>query len=284
MFDRIVTVDWSANSTPKTGKDSIWIAVLDIERDEITTANISTRSTAIDRLAELFAGPERVLVGVDFSLGFPVGTAQALELEGTPWAAMWKLLSESIEDDDHNRNNRFELAASLNERMSPGPGPFWGCPPNRATEFLTATKVPCDPLAEWRTIEARLRSEGKRPFSAWQLLGAGAVGSQSLLGIAAMARLEQRLRNAGRSVDVWPFTSGLAVPTGDVVVVEIWPSLVALDPVSSVLSDTRVRDERQVETVARHLAAIDVNSAFAPDVPQESRSGVTGEEGWVFGA
>jgi hypothetical protein len=27
MFDRFVVVDWSASSTPKLGRDSIWIGV-----------------------------------------------------------------------------------------------------------------------------------------------------------------------------------------------------------------------------------------------------------------
>ncbi len=284
MFDRIITVDWSANSTPKTGKDSIWIADLEVKSSAIRSRNISTRTSAVDLLADVSSGSGRVLVGVDFSLGYPEGTAQALQLTGVPWAAMWELLSASIDDDDRNANNRFEVASSLNERMSPGPGPFWGCHPSRATDFLTTTKVPSEPLGEWRTIEAQLRRQGRRPFSSWQLLGAGAVGSQSLLGIAALSRLAERLRRGGRSVDVWPFTSGLDVPSADVVVVEIWPTLIGLDEVPSGQPERRVRDERQVVAAVRHLAAIDQGAAFTPDVPGAARSAVIAEEGWLFGA
>lgn len=284
MFDRIVIVDWSANSTPKTGRDSIWIADLDAASGDVRTANVSTRVAAVDLLVELAIRPGRCLVGVDFSLGFPAGTAGALGLAGTPWEATWRLLCSMIDDDHRNANNRFDVAAELNRRIAPGPGPFWGCPPAQAGDHLTTTKVACDPLPQWRTIEAELRSRGRRPFSAWQLLGAGAVGSQSLLGVPAVARLVERVAASGRSTDVWPFTCGLAVPEGDTVLVEVWPTLADLAGDPGDVWGARVRDERQVVAVARHLAAIDLADAFAPDVPIGRRADIVGEEGWVLGA
>lgn len=288
MFERIVVVDWSANSTPKTGRDSIWIADLSTAAGDIATANIPTRAAAVDLLVELSSTSGRCLLGVDFSLGFPVGTAAAVGLAGTPWTAMWDLLASSVVDDDRNANNRFEVAAELNERISPGAGPFWGCHPSMASNRLTSRKVPCDPLPEWRTIEAELRRRGKRPFSAWQLLGAGAVGSQSLVGIAAMSRLVDRVVEAGRSVDVWPFTCGLRVPDAEVVLVEVWPSLVddsvRFGDVSADVWEASVRDERQVVAMAHHLATIDLAAAFMPQVPPDDLLDVVGEEGWVLGA
>ena len=44
----------------------------------------------------------------------------------------------------------------------------------------------------FRAAEEVLRSQGRRPFSSWQLFGAGAVGSQSLLGIPMLDRLRRR--------------------------------------------------------------------------------------------
>ena len=41
MFDRFAVVDWSANSTPKRGRDSIWIAVA--ERTGIDGLRRTTR-------------------------------------------------------------------------------------------------------------------------------------------------------------------------------------------------------------------------------------------------
>lgn len=274
-------VDWSANSAPKRGADSVWVADLDNATGTLRTANLATRSAAVELLTELATFPGRCLVGVDFSLGFPAGTADALGVRGTPWRETWTFLAATIEDDDRNSNNRFEVAAAMNEQLSPGPGPFWGCHPAKASEWLTTTKVPCDPLPEWRTIESELRARGKRPFSSWQLLGAGAVGSQSLLGIPAMSRLLRRVTEAGRTVDVWPFTTGFAVPSADVVLVEVWPSLVDLPEVD--IWETRVRDERQVVAVAEHLAQVDLSAAFSPDLPTGARDVVVAEEGWVLG-
>lgn len=278
-FDRIVVVDWSANSTPKLGRDSIWIAELDVGATAVRSVNISTRRVAIDVLLELAAGPGRCLIGVDFSLGFPAGFAGVLGLAGTPWRATWDLLADEVEDSDRNENNRFEVASGLNARVLSGTGPFWGCPKPLATEHLTSKKVPCAPLGEWRTVEAVLRSRGRRPFSSWQLLGAGAVGSQSLLGIASMSELRARLSAGGRTTDVWPFTCGLSFPEADVAIAEVWPTLVELPD-----SQTQVRDELQVETLATHLGAADLAALFTPPMPDEARRIVVREEGWVLGA
>jgi hypothetical protein len=285
MFDRVVVVDWSASSTPTTGRDSIWIAVVDAGATDPIARNVSTRHEAERFLVDLVeeSGAHRTLIGVDFSLGYPSGTAAALGLTGTPWRAMWGYLDCSIDDDDRNRNNRFGLAAAMNAALGGGPGPFWGCPPSAATATLTATK-PSMPagLAEWRTVEARLRSAGLRPFSAWQLLGAGSVGSQSLVGVPVMARLRRRF---DQRVHVWPFTTGLQAPDvarGDVVVAEVWPSMRPIDVV-----DGRVRDRAQVEATSRWLrdlaGAGRLRDLFAPSCDPAWAAAVVDEEGWVLG-
>lgn len=191
MFDRFVVVDWSANSSPKLGRDSIWIAVHD---GDLNVVNVPTRSAAEAMLLDLLTDDVPTLLGVDFSLGYPVGTAAALALDGVAWAAMWRLLGGMISDDDRNRNNRFAVAAELNRRMSGAPTPFWGRPASQELAMLTATKPSAfGPVGEWRAVESLLRTDGRRPFSSWQLLGAGAVGGQSLLGIATMSRLVDAL-------------------------------------------------------------------------------------------
>lgn len=283
-FDRIVMVDWSANAAPKSGKDSIWAAEVVVATGHVRSANLRTRHAAAELLEHVTCAAEgRVLVGVDFSLGFPQGTAAAMGLTSPAWIAMWAELAARMSDDASNLNNRFAVASDLNSMFGPGPGPFWGCPPSRATDHLTTTKVACDPLPQWRTVETLLRSRGRRPFSAWQLTGAGAVGSQSLLGIAVLERLVATVRSRGRSVDVWPFTTGFSVPTADVVLVEIWPTLVELPDTSNDPWDTRVRDQLQVETLVTELASHDLAPLFTPDVAVASSTIVVDEEGWVFG-
>jgi precorrin-8X/cobalt-precorrin-8 methylmutase len=248
------------------------------------------------------------LLGADLSLGYPAGTAAALGLAGGPHASMWALLAERIEDDERNRNNRFEVAAWMNEQISGGAAPFWGCPPSRSAPTLTPTKPPpaatSEPLhcrstgssrrsrgrgldldhglSEWRHVEAQLRESGHRPASSWQLLGAGSVGSQSLTGVPVLERLRRLLPER---FEVWPFTTGLDVPevrTGSVVVCEVWPSLWPIE-----IGHGRIRDEVQVESTARRLADLDsrgeLAAAFCPAVATEIRACIESEEGWVLG-
>ncbi len=283
MFDRVVVVDWSANSAPKVGRDSIWIAVHD-RSGEVAITNLPTRAGAIGALTDLLESDPRssTLIGVDFSLGYPAGTAAALGLSGPAWSAMWELLADRIDDDDRNGNNRFAVAAELNRRLTGAPAPFWGCPPSARSEHLGSTKPSTTGFAEFRSVEQLLRSRGARPFSSWQLLGAGAVGSQSLLGIARLHTLAHRFADR---LHIWPFTTGLTAPPcdgGAVVLVEVWPSmLVALEAAGE------VRDAAQVRTTARWLADADSSGAleawFSPSMPADVACAAVAEEGWVLG-
>jgi precorrin-8X/cobalt-precorrin-8 methylmutase len=284
MFDRFVVVDWSAQSTPKLGRDSIWIGVSD-GAGEVSVTNLATRSAAEAFLVDLFESDptSSTFLGVDFSLGYPAGTAAALGLTGTAWSAMWALLADRIRDDDRNGNNRFAVAAALNERLSGGAAPFWGCPPSATCASLAPTK-PLDAglLAQFRATEEQLRAEGRRPFSSWQLLGAGAVGSQSMLGIQRLHGL--RARFADR-MDVWPFTTGFASPQrgdGTIVVAEVWPSMLAIDD-----AGTMVHDAAQVRATVRWLAATDesggLDALFSPALAPAVSAAAVAEEGWVLG-
>lgn len=282
MFDRFVVVDWSANSTPKRGRDSVWIATRDADGG-LTLENPSTRRDAERMLVDHLRSGGATLLSVDFSLGYPAGTADALGLDGPPWSATAALLEEMTVDGANNANNRFEVASALNERISGSASPFWGCPPSRRTPTLVSTKpVGPGPVAEWRTVECRLRNQGRRPFSSWQLLGAGAVGSQSLLGIPMITRLAGTF--AGH-LEVWPF-NGLHVPdvgAGSVVVAEVWPSMRPLPATEA----GDVRDAQQVVAVAEWLAGLDATDSlaelFTPIVPPDRRRTVIDEEGWILG-
>ena len=284
MFDRYVVVDWSAHSTPKLGRDSIWIGVCD-RTGQVSTTNLATRRSAEAHLVELLEHDPAAttLLGVDFSLGYPAGTAAALGLSGVPWSATWATIAEAIRDDDRNSNNRFAVAAGFNERMTGSPAPFWGCPPSAAGTCLATTKPRhVESLGEFRAVEAVLRSTGHRPFSSWQLLGAGAVGSQSLVGIPVLERLRTRF---GDRLDVWPFTTGFHLPISArsaIVVAEVWPSMIDV-----VVTGEETRDAAQVAATATWLAtaaaASELEAMFSPSISQGVATAACAEEGWVLG-
>src|SRR5262249_4565632 len=189
------------------------------------------------------------------------GFARALGLRGTApaWRRIWTALAEAIVDGEDNANNRFAVAASLNRRLGPSPGPFWCCPPRAVGEALTMTR-PAFPfrlkralsLCEYREADRRLRASGRYVQSAWKLYTAGSVGSQTLLGIPRVAALRFDARRAEVS-RVWPFEA--TSPGTDrpfVLHVEIWPGMVPLER-----SLHAIKDAAQVLTMVRSLAARD---------------------------
>ncbi|MEY2959796.1 MAG: hypothetical protein RLZZ01_2364 [Actinomycetota bacterium] len=279
LFDRYVVVDWSANGRPKRGRDSIWISVAS-RSGRVDVTNPATRRVAESVMADLLdtAGRDRTLLTIDASLGFPVGTADWFGVDDDDaWRAMWRYLERRLVDDARNRNDRFDVAAELNRRRSPGP--FWGCPAGRVVDGLGPRKPPMFPVPEFRTVESVLRSEGMRPASVWQLLGAGSVGSQTLTVLPVLERLLHR-----RGVAVWPFSTGPAAPDlgpAETVVAEIWPTAFAVDPAVH-----PIRDAAQVISVARHLwtadAQGDLGSWFLPAADEATLPAVVAEEGWLL--
>lgn len=125
MFTSYIVVDWSAASSPKKGKDSIWYSHLSRKENEIQehcVRNPTTRKRAVTELENLLLSlsSDIILVGWDFSFGFPRGFHDSLKLDSTKggkWASVWKELASLIEDNEKNRNNRFQVAAMLNKTV-----------------------------------------------------------------------------------------------------------------------------------------------------------------------
>lgn len=284
-FDRYVVVDWSAASTPRRGTDSIWIAELDAAATAPILANPPTRRLAEAALAEVLARTdrERLAILVDATLGLPAGGARALGFGTGGWRSAWVGLEALIADDERNRNNRFEVAARLNDRCGSREGPFWGAPNDGLAPSLRRTKPPRPPLPEFRATERLLRARRVYPKSVWQLLGAGSVGSQTLTIIPVLERLRRRFSDR---VDVWPFTTGLIEPRlrrGGVLIAEVWPTLFGVETPSGT-----VRDAAEVAHVASTVRSLDRAGRLAPwwvpEIADERHRGrVEREEGWVFG-
>lgn len=284
-------VDWSAAASRNTGKDSIWWALLRRKGDRLRLArrrNPGTRHAATnelaDKLAELAAEGDRVLVGFDFPFGYPDGTAERLGMPGLPWRHVWQELADLIDDAPDNRNNRIDVAEGLNGRLSGEAFPFWGNVREETRAFLVRRgRRPHGDgdLAEWRLCDKRARTTS----SVWQLAGAGSVGSQVLTGIPRVLQLRTDPRLATIS-HIWPFETGLRHdPRPQIVFAEVYPSLVEPEPEPDI-----VKDARQVRTIAKHFAALDVAGDLGalfegdPALTQAERTIVETEEAWILGA
>ena len=290
-------VDWSANSTPKIGKDSIWLALAERTSTGLhlhALANPSTRRAAKETVAQLLtamlATGKHVLAGFDFPLGYPKGTAEALGLGGNDvWLETWRLLAAKpgLKDQPGNRNDRFQVASDLNKRMGSAEGPFWGTPATEAYAHLKATKPGSrDHLPPEMRLCDELAIGAK---SVWQLYYAGSVGGQALTGIPVVHSLFECPNLRGRC-RVWPFETGLQeLAVRDthrpIVFAEIYPALVKTRP----QPHEQILDRAQVKAMVAYAAILDDRGelgrlfAGATGLCSKEREAIEQEEGWILG-
>lgn len=298
LFDAYIMVDWSAAAKPTTGANSIWIGILAKDarlKFQFTAVNPDTRIKAVtliqDLVSKLNKRGDRVLLGFDFSMGYPSGTAQALGLDITqqpPWKAMQAFLASKLKDKPDNSNARFAIAAGMNYKISQGPFPFWGAPVRDQVKTLAAKKgeFTKSTLSEYRLAEQHLRDTIKaKPKSVWQLAYTGSVGSQSLTGLPHISALRRTLAGA----KLWPFETGLAqldeqaLAGVQTIIAEIYPSALSVLP-----EEGEVLDRAQVRTIARHYCDLDKKSRLGPLFgPPESLNSdkitqIEAEEGWIL--
>lgn len=269
-FDTIVVADWSARSVPSPARPSKDAIFLGICRDShVATLYQRTRSQAMRSLSGLIDGDlragRRMLLAFDFPFAYPRGFARSVTHEDDP-LALWSILARAIEDDDRNGNNRFAVAAQFNGRFA-DEGPFWGHPVGADIPGLPFRKPRYDafPFAERRRIETLV----PRAKPCFQLMGAGSVGSQALLGIARLERLRQR---HGAAVSVAPFEA----PDAPVVLAECYPGLLA-DAIRARTRVGEIPDRAQVRILAHAL------SRLAPGRLAALLSEGDPVEGWILG-
>lgn len=283
LFRNYLIVDWSAASTPKTGPDSVWYAWIERHRDGrwgYQSSNPSTRRQAAAdiraKLVESMKQSRATLAAFDFPLGYPRGAG--------PWRLMWKLIASAIRDGEDNVNNRFTVAARLNQKLK---GPFWGRPASQPLPGLSMRKpaAASHGLPEMRYTDAWVAG----PQSPWKLYGAGSAGGQALTGIPYLWRLREDLE-LSPYVRVWPFETGLAAPFGAqqdeprIVFAEAWPSQLRPKP-----RPGEVKDQMQVRVMAEHFARLDQAGRLARffagprELSGERRRAIEREEGWILG-
>ena len=275
MFELILVADWSAARKPtrvKPSPDAIWICA-DHEGSR-TTEYFRTRAAALGWIEGWLRRGHRTLLGLDFAFGYPPGFARTLT--GTDDAlAVWDWLAARIEDGPDNANNRLAVAAEMN-RAFPGVGPLWGN--GSKVEFadlprLGTARTGHGLVGDRRTVDRLAR--GAQPVV--KLSGAGSVGGQSLVGLAALAGLCRR-----HGLEVWPQQTGFAVPQGRSVLVEVFPSLFWTRPRKDRAPEGQIADREQVVATARALRAMPPDWFTAPArLPDGART--AREEGWILG-
>ena len=279
IFDAYLVVDWSARndlSARKPSPNSIWFCFKHPGGEIVE--NPRTRVAAYKRIRNLLLqhSEQRILVCMDFPYGYPAGLTQRLGVSN--WSGIWHEWHSRISDDDNNSNNRFRVAADLNRLISGTAGPFWGChPPSVSNDFLTTGKTSLAGLPEYRLCEP------KKAKSAWQLFGAGCVGSQSLMGIPYLYKLrfDEQLE-----IDscVWPFETGMNSPADDkrIVHAEIYPSLFQIKT-----GEDEIKDNAQVNNLACRFHKLDTEGQLedyfmGPELTNDQYDQVKNHEGWIL--
>ncbi|NRB33140.1 MAG: molybdopterin molybdenumtransferase MoeA [Rhodobacteraceae bacterium] len=256
-------VDWSGgNDTgPRPRKDAIWACIArggDVQEPVYLRNRAMAREWLHELIEKELAQGRRLALGFDFPFGYPKGVARALTGSDDP-LALWAWVAGRITDAP-KQNNRFDLAGEINSRFD-GSGPFWANGLTRDIAHLPRTKAGyANPFPEQRVVETHAPGS----FTVWQLAGAGAVGSQVLMGLPVLQALRQSFPG---QIAVWPFEP----LTQPVAFLEIWPTLHA-----GQAPDGMIKDAWQVQEVARQLAnmpADQMRHLLDVDAP---------EEGWIF--
>lgn len=284
MFDRVICVDWSGRSKPSPKKPSA-DAIFTCFGDQSAVSHPlyhRTRSAAmhyIDGVVRDYQNhPGLTLIGFDFSFGYPEGFAPALT-GSQDIRALWSWVAERIEDDDQNANNRFEVAAEINNRFS-GVGPFWGAPPNVNFVGLPhkGSARSGHGLPEFRETEYG----AKGAQSSWKLFTTGSVGSQALLGIARLSQLIARRPD----VHIWPFDGPIRDTFNGVILAEIYPSIFPLDQDSLACrypeETYHIKDAVQVHASTSAFLGVS-RTVWNAAYPINLFNDTVKEEGWIAG-
>lgn len=227
MFDLVIAVDWSAEQgrKPQPQENRCWLA-WGSAADRSEPEYMPTRLEALARIESIINEhpSARVLLGLDFAIGYPLADNNAAVLP--TGRDLCTLADQLVTDDPSGNNNRFHAAAELNNRIkhttgAPA-GPFWGRPRTLPIDNLTEKRPADTAVNKLRTAEVAARKQSNsKPKSPWQLAGIGSVGGQSLVGLKAVHHLLTSLGDRGH---LWPFDPPPTAPNA-VTIAEIYPSL-----------------------------------------------------------
>ncbi len=290
LFQNYLMVDWSARNVPASGADSIWLAHFRRDESGEITRNVTnprTRVEAMTLIASIIRTAislnERIVTGFDFALGYPLGALEIIS-QKEDYRSLWKIFAERIQDDVGNRSNRFEVAGQINNEFFADKPLYWGQPTGQFFSGLSATKPKHNYEGDIGFRATELAAKGAK--SVWQLMGAGCVGSQSMLGMKHLHHLLNHDDIAAHTC-VWPLDNGFTHDLSKLsTIVEIYPSLKLFD---GRFSDARYKDERQVKSVCDVFCEMDHAGTLQGlfEVPaglsREDVDRVMRGEGWILG-
>jgi hypothetical protein len=178
----VVAIDWSGRATGE--RRHLWTA--EAHAGELLRLEAGrTRTEVVDELVARADERDGMVVGFDFSFSLPEWFLR--ERGYADARALW----DAATDEGESWLRECEA-------------PFWGRPGRPRPDL---------PVHLRRTEAAVAAVGGIRPKSSFQIGGAGSVGTGSVRGFPALARLQ----DAGFTI--WPFDEPAAPP----VALEIWP-------------------------------------------------------------
>jgi hypothetical protein len=194
-LQRVVGVDWSGDQGPGQRR-KIWAGVWTAASGRVELESGRTRVELMEWLVELARETPRMVVGFDFTFGFPAWFMEELGIGSAP--EFWQMVAEGQGEKWLHKDcadGRFWGRVG-SARHGKKPAEFCG---EHAHRMLRRAETVLKVRAEMTDPLAVARIAGIAPKSVFQIGGAGAVGTASLRGMPGLLML----RAAG--FRIWPF-------------------------------------------------------------------------------
>jgi hypothetical protein len=198
--ERVVGVDWSGDQGPGQRR-KIWAGVWTASPSPATGGSVvlesgRTRVELVEWLVEMARETPRMVVGFDFTFGFPAWFMRELGIGSAPefWQFVANGQGERWLHKDCEDGRFWGRAGS--RRHGKKPAEFCG---EHAHRMLRRAETALKVRAEMTDPLAIAKIAGIAPKSVFQIGGAGAVGTASLRGMPGLLRL----REAG--FRIWPY-------------------------------------------------------------------------------
>ncbi len=211
-FSHFLAVDWSGAKGPRQKGIAIAVALAEGGAPVLVTPPDSKGWARSEVLGLLLDLPGATLVGLDLGISLPHADAGAFfpGWDDSPANArgLWALIDALCAGDPHLEAGGFVTHSEASRYFRHGAGA-------QGDRFLLPGALTRE--GRFRVAETAQRSQGVRPVSNFNLVGAAQVGKSSLTGMRMLHRLEGR-------VPVWPVDP---LPESGSVVTEIYTSMAA---------------------------------------------------------